>query len=45
MSDNDRARKVVIASFLGWALDAFDFFLMVFVFSDVAKASVHPSRQ
>ena len=37
MSDNDRARKVVIASFLGWALDAFDFFLMVFVFSDVAK--------
>jgi MFS transporter, SHS family, lactate transporter len=37
MSDNDRARKVVIASFLGWMLDAFDFFLMVFVFSDVAK--------
>jgi MFS transporter, SHS family, lactate transporter len=37
MSDNDRARKVVIASFLGWTLDAFDFFLMVFVFSDVAK--------
>ena len=37
MSDNDRARKVVIASFLGWALDALDFFLMVFVFSDVAK--------
>jgi SHS family lactate transporter-like MFS transporter len=28
---------VVIASFLGWMLDAFDFFLMVFVFSDVAK--------
>jgi len=37
MSDNDRARKVVIASFLGWMLDAFDFFLMVFVFSDIAK--------
>ncbi|HSZ89004.1 MAG TPA: MFS transporter [Acetobacteraceae bacterium] len=37
MSDNDRASKVVIASFLGWMLDAFDFFLMVFVFSDVAK--------
>ena len=37
MSDNDRARKVVIASFLGWMLDAFDFFIMVFVFSDVAK--------
>jgi MFS transporter, SHS family, lactate transporter len=37
ISDNDRARRVVIASFLGWALDAFDFFIMVFVFSDVAK--------
>jgi SHS family lactate transporter-like MFS transporter len=37
MSDNDRARKVVIACFFGWMLDAFDFFLMVFVFSDVAK--------
>ena len=37
MTDNDRARKVVIASFLGWMLDAFDFFIMVFVFSDVAK--------
>jgi MFS transporter, SHS family, lactate transporter len=31
---------VVVASFLGWALDAFDFFLMVFVFSDVAKESI-----
>lgn len=31
-----RARKTVIACFLGWALDAFDFFLMVFVFSQVA---------
>jgi hypothetical protein len=24
-------RNVVIASFLGWTLDAFDFFLMLFV--------------
>jgi MFS transporter, SHS family, lactate transporter len=37
VEDLDRARKVVIASFLGWTLDAFDFFIMVFVFSDVAK--------
>jgi SHS family lactate transporter-like MFS transporter len=36
MSETDRARQVVIASFLGWALDAFDFFIMVFVFSDIA---------
>ena len=29
-------RNVVIASFLGWTLDAFDFFLMVFVLKDIA---------
>ena len=29
-------RKVVVASFLGWTLDAFDFFLLVFVIDDVA---------
>ena len=29
-------KNVVIASFLGWALDAFDFFLLVFVLKDVA---------
>jgi SHS family lactate transporter-like MFS transporter len=29
-------KKVVIASFLGWMLDAFDFFLLVFVMTDVA---------
>jgi SHS family lactate transporter-like MFS transporter len=30
-------KKVVVASFLGWTLDAFDFFLLVFVLTDVAK--------
>jgi SHS family lactate transporter-like MFS transporter len=30
-------RNVVIASFLGWTLDAFDFFLLVFVMKDIAK--------
>ena len=30
-------RHVVAASFLGWTLDAFDFFLMVFVLDDIAK--------
>ena len=29
-------RNVVIAAYLGWMLDAFDFFLMVFVFRDIA---------
>ena len=29
-------KHVVAASFLGWTLDAFDFFLMVFVLKDIA---------
>src|SRR5262249_62327567 len=29
-------RSVVIAAYLGWMLDAFDFFLMVFVLRDIA---------
>jgi MFS transporter, SHS family, lactate transporter len=31
-----RQRNVVIAAYLGWTLDAFDFFLMVFMFKDIA---------
>jgi MFS transporter, SHS family, lactate transporter len=30
-------RNAVLASFLGWTLDAFDFFIIVFVLKDVAK--------
>ncbi len=30
-------KSVVAAAYLGWMLDAFDFFLMVFVFRDIAK--------
>jgi SHS family lactate transporter-like MFS transporter len=38
MSDVTRQqRHVVAACYLGWTLDAFDFFIMVFVFGDVAK--------
>jgi SHS family lactate transporter-like MFS transporter len=33
-----KQRHVVAACYLGWTLDAFDFFIMVFVFGDVAKA-------
>ena len=29
--------NVVIASFLGWTIDAFDFFLVIFVMADIAK--------
>ncbi|HEY2836481.1 MAG TPA: MFS transporter [Rhizomicrobium sp.] len=31
-----RERHAVLASYLGWALDAFDFFVLVFVLKDVA---------
>jgi len=34
---NGRQWSAVVASFLGWTLDAFDFFLMVFMFSAIAK--------
>jgi len=33
---NARQRNAVIASYLGWTLDAFDYFLMVFVLKDIA---------
>jgi MFS transporter, SHS family, lactate transporter len=32
-----RPYSVVIASFLGWTIDAFDFFLLVFVLGDIAR--------
>src|SRR5260221_6455125 len=30
-------KHVVAASYLGWTLDAFDFFVLTFVMSDIAK--------
>jgi MFS transporter, SHS family, lactate transporter len=33
-----KQRNAVVASYLGWTLDAFDFFILVFVLKDVAKA-------
>ena len=37
-------KNVVVAAYLGWTLDAFDFFLMVFMFKDIA-AEFHSSMQ
>jgi SHS family lactate transporter-like MFS transporter len=37
MSELAKQRHVVVACFLGWSLDAFDFFIMVFVLSDIAR--------
>jgi SHS family lactate transporter-like MFS transporter len=37
-------RNVVIAAYFGWTLDAFDFFLMVFMFKDIS-AELHSSMQ
>jgi SHS family lactate transporter-like MFS transporter len=36
MSWTREQKNVTIAAYLGWTLDAFDFFLMVFVFKDIA---------
>ncbi|MGU7769326.1 MFS transporter [Burkholderia sp. MR1-5-21] len=36
MSWTPEQRNVTIAAYLGWTLDAFDFFLMVFVLKDIA---------
>ena len=33
-----RERHAVIASYLCWSLDAFDYFVLVFVLTDVAQA-------
>jgi SHS family lactate transporter-like MFS transporter len=43
MSWTKSQRNVVIAAYLGWTLDAFDFFLMVFMFSDIS-ADLHASK-
>src|SRR6202451_4224092 len=37
-------RDVVISAYLGWTLDAFDFFLMVFMFKDISR-DLHSSMQ
>src|SRR6202453_987953 len=44
MAWTKKQRNVVIAAYLGWTLDAFDFFLMVFMFKDIA-AQMHSSMQ
>src|ERR1700735_4888644 len=36
MSWTREQRNVTIAAYLGWTLDAFDFFLMVFILKDIA---------
>ncbi len=36
MSWTREQRNVTIAAYLGWTLDAFDFFLMVFYCQDIA---------
>jgi SHS family lactate transporter-like MFS transporter len=44
MSWTRSQRNVVIAAYLGWTLDAFDFFLMVFMFKDIST-ELHSSMQ
>src|ERR1700733_8422243 len=35
--DNSRHRTALLAGFLGWMLDAFDFFLVVFCLTAIAR--------
>ncbi|PDQ21430.1 MFS transporter [Mesorhizobium sanjuanii] len=37
MNLNSQQKKTVLASFLGWTLDAFDFFLLTFLLTDIAS--------
>jgi MFS transporter, SHS family, lactate transporter len=37
MAGQQKQYTVVVASFLGWTIDAFDFFLLLFVMGDIAK--------
>src|SRR3954463_5946648 len=38
VSDKANQRNAVLAGFLGWALDAFDFFILTLVIEDLARA-------
>ena len=38
-------RNALIAGFLGWTLDAFDFFVLTFVLADVARDCAASSRE
>lgn len=37
MTEGSRQRHIVASCFLGWTLDAFDFFILIFVMSEIAK--------
>ena len=37
MNLNAEQKKTILAAFLGWMLDAFDFFLLTFLLKDIAK--------
>src|SRR3954466_9063102 len=38
VSDKANQRNAVLAGFLGWTLDAFDFFILTLVIEDLARA-------
>jgi SHS family lactate transporter-like MFS transporter len=38
IDDRSNQRNAVLAGFLGWTLDAFDFFILTFIIDDVARA-------
>ena len=38
MNLTSQQKKAIVAAYLGWTLDAFDFFLLTFLIKDIAKA-------
>src|SRR5262245_16434742 len=40
--DRTNQRNAVLAGFLGWTLDAFDFFILTLVVDDIAKSFGRP---
>src|SRR4030081_3674330 len=44
-AEQNAARHAVLAGFLGWTLDAFDFFVVVFLFDVLAKQFAGEKKQ
>src|SRR5476649_2134398 len=43
-AERTNQRNAVLAGFLGWTLDAFDFFILTLVIDDIAKSFGHPIK-
>ena len=44
-TDSSNARNAVLAGFLGWTLDAFDFFILTFILNGLARLLIVATSQ